>query len=121
MSKQYVNDGRTINVTASGSAIPAGSPVVVGALLAVAVADIADGATGACSIEGVHEIPATTGAAFVQGRSIVWDVSAGSANDHAASSASGDLSGGCVAMETKTAGAGDSVKVKLNVGVNAIG
>lgn len=119
MATNRISDGKTLNYTPSGSTVTSGSVVVVGGLLGVALTDIADGATGALAIEGVFDLPAVVGAEFVAGRGITWDVSAnagaGAADDHAATPATGDLTGQSVALETKTAGASDTVRVKLNV------
>lgn len=120
MATNRVNAGETTNHTPSGAAVSSGSVVVLGEMLGVAAADIADGGTGAVNVEGVYELPAVSGAAFVHGRAIVWDVSAGAADDHDATAASGDLTGGCLAWETKTAGNGDTIRVKLNVGPSTV-
>jgi predicted RecA/RadA family phage recombinase len=123
-NSKNAQDGNVISVTA-GSALTAGQPVVVGRLRGVAVTDIANGAVGPVAIAGVYELPAVNGAAFVTGQPIVWDVSANSgagyADDASATAATGDLSLGCISMETKTASAaGELVKVKLNVGPNTV-
>jgi predicted RecA/RadA family phage recombinase len=106
--------------TPSGSAVSSGDAVVVGGLLGVAATDIAVGAEGVLSIEGVHRLPAVTGAEFVAGQGIVWDASVGLADDASATPATGDLTVGCRAMETVTAAAGASVAVKINVGPNTV-
>lgn len=117
----YVNTGSDVLYSNSGDAIVKGEVVVVGRLLGVAQEDIAaTSGTGRVAISGVHNIPAVTGAAFVQGQPIVWDVSADLADDAAATPATGDLSLGCIAMQTVTAAAGASVAVKLNVGPNTV-
>lgn len=125
MTTRYVNPGDTIRYTPSGSAVSSGAPVVIGQLLGIPIADIADGEEGAVAVRGVYKVPAVDGAAFVKGQPIVWDVSADSGNgladDHNATPASGDLSGGCIVMDDDfTASAGDYVAVALNVGPNTV-
>lgn len=98
----------------SGSAILSGSVVVVGALLGVAVADIADGESGAVRISGVCSLPKSTSTAVSAGDALDYDVSAEQL-DAIGTPASGDLVGCCVAVAD--ASESDSeVDVLLNVG-----
>ena len=57
MAKNYVQEGDVIDyANASGSTITSGTPVLIGARLGVALADIANGATGSVQVEGVFTI-----------------------------------------------------------------
>lgn len=109
MADNYVQAGDVIQYTA-GADITAGSVVKIGALLGVALTDIANGATGSVAIRGVFTVPKVSAAVIAQGERLVWDVSAASGagefDDSAASPATGDVSGeAAVAWE----GAGNGV------------
>lgn len=119
MATNYVSDGGVILYSNSGSAISSGDVVVVGEQIGVALVDIANGATGSVQIDGVFSLPKVSGAVIAQGESVIWDASAGAFDDNAATPATGDVSGCCVAVEA----AGDGVTtiaVKLNVGVGTV-
>lgn len=125
MATNYVYEGKRLSYTNTGSAISAGDVVVVGKLLCVALEDIAaTTGTGELATEGVWEIPKVDAAVITQGQSITWDVSAasgaGEADDQAATPASGDLTLGCIAWESKGATSGATIKVKINVGPNTV-
>jgi predicted RecA/RadA family phage recombinase len=118
MATNYIQAGEVIDFTA-GSDISSGDVVAVGNLVGVAITDIANGAVGAVSVEGVWSLPKVSAAVIGAGETVNYDVSAGSFDDNAATAATGDLTGGCVAVEA--AGNGDTVvKVKINVGANAV-
>lgn len=121
MATNYVNDGCVITYSNSGSAISAGDVVVVGEQIGVALVDIAaTTGTGSVQLEGVFDLPKVDAAVIAQGESVIWDSSAGKFDDNAATPASGDVSGCCVAMEGKGATTGETIKVKLNVGVGTV-
>lgn len=109
MADNYVAPGDVIQYTA-GADITSGSVVKIGALLGVALTDIANGATGSVAIRGVFTVPKVSAAVIAQGERLVWDVSAASGagefDNSAASPATGDVSGeAAVAFE----GAGNGV------------
>lgn len=95
--KNYTRDGNTVDYTNAGSLIAAGTLVVLGNTLGVAATDIATGETGAVYISGQFTLPKVTGAVFVQGEKLIWDVSAGKFDDSAATPATGDITGGAIA------------------------
>jgi len=118
MATNYIQPGEVIDFTA-GADISSSDVVVVGNLIGVAIADIANGSVGAVSIEGVWSLPKVSAAVIGAGETVNYDVSAKKFDDNAATAATGDLSGGCVAVEA--AGNGETfVLVKLNVGANAV-
>jgi len=119
MTKLYSGEGNVIDITLGGTVI-AGAMVAIGHLLGVYLSGGDSGDVVPVQISGVFSLPAVTGAAFTVGESVVWDTSVDLIDDEAATEAAGDLSAGCIAMETLTAGAGDSILVKLNVGPNTI-
>lgn len=118
MATSYVQKGEVIDHT-PGSDVSAGDVLVIGNLIGVAHTDIASGEVGAVGISGVYELPKVSAAVIAAGETVNYDVSAGEFDDNAATAATGDLTGGCVAVAA--AGNGDTtVQVKINVGANAV-
>ncbi len=99
MTTNFVQRGDVVNYTA-GANIAAGDLVVMGHTIGVALTDIANGATGAVAIEGVFTVPKVSAAVFAVGEKLILDVSATppAFDDSAATPASGDITGGAVAM-----------------------
>lgn len=112
MATNFNQSGTTLNWTnGTGSTVTSGTMLALGALLVVAMTDIADGETGAVSAEGVFALPKGSNA-ISAGDAVDLDVSAG-AIDKVAAPASGDLVGCGVAWED--AASGDAlVMVKIN-------
>lgn len=107
MTTKFIQPGAVIDYTAGGN-ITAGTVVPVGALLGVALADIASGDSGPVQISGVFSVPKVSGAVIAQGERLVWDVSAGAFDDSAATPATGDVSGeAAVAFEAAGNGVTD--------------
>lgn len=109
---QYI--GKTMRYTPSGVSVEKNEILVIGGLLAIALADIADGETGDVAIEEVWELPKLDAAVIAQGDYVDYDVSAGEIDDNAMTPASGDLSDCGVAMEGKGATTGEYIAVKIN-------
>lgn len=120
MATNFIQTGDVITYSNSGSAISSGDVVVMGNIIGVALVDIAaTTGTGAVAIEGVFEVPKVTAAVITQGQKVMYDVSVSKFDDSLATPATGDVSGCCVAVESK--GASDTtIKVKLNVGVGTV-
>jgi len=114
MATNYQQPGEVLDYpNSSGSTITSGTVLVVGNILGVALADIADGATGSVGISGVYTCPKVSGAVIAQGESLTWDADAGAFDDSAATPASGDVTGP-PAVAFEAAGNGDtSLAVKL--------
>jgi predicted RecA/RadA family phage recombinase len=72
--KNYIQEGEVVTLTAP-YAVSSGGGALVGALFGVAVTDVANGAEGEFSIEGVYTLPKATGA-LTQGAKVYWDNSA---------------------------------------------
>lgn len=114
MAKNYIQDGKVINFTA-GADVESGQVVVVGSIVGIAAADVANGSTGSLIVEGVVEIPAAT-AAITVGAPVYWDADGdpvgGTAGSGAATATATDntLIGYAVAAKGST---GATVKVKL--------
>ncbi len=86
--------------TNGGSAVVAGGIVAMGNMIGVALVDIAGSATGSVDFTPgrvFSGIPKVTGAVFVVGEKLIWDVSAGKFDDSAATPASGDITGAVTA------------------------
>lgn len=102
MATNFVQPGDVLTYTnATGAAIDAGAVVTLGALgdatLAVALVDIANGASGSVQIRGVFTVAKVSAAVFKQGESLIWDASAAAFDDNQATPAEGDVSGSAIA------------------------
>ena len=117
--KNFVQPGDSMPYTNGGSDITAGSVVVTGNQIGVASVDIASGATGELRMSGVFTLPKVSGAVFVAGEKLLWDVSAGAFDDAAAVAATGDVSGCCVAHAAGSNGQ-TTAAVRINVGVGTV-
>ena len=109
MANNYVQEGDVIDyANASGSTITSGTPVLIGARLGVALADIANGATGSVQVEGVFTVPKLGTDVVAAGALLYWD----NTNKRLTTTASGNtLSGFAVAA----AGSGvTAVNIKIN-------
>ena len=110
MATNYVQEGKTLNVNASGADIASGDFVPIGTIAGIAKTDIADGKTGAAHITGVFSVPKASGA-VTQGQKLYWN----STNSNLTTTASGNTISGVAA---EAAASGDSnVKILLNVGL----
>lgn len=75
--KNFVQKGKVLDYTnETGSTIVAGSVVVVGALVGIAVADILDTETGSVELHGVFKDLPKAAVALVQGEAVYWTGSA---------------------------------------------
>lgn len=97
MTTASVQKGDVINYTA-GAEIDSGDVVVTGHTIGVALTDIANGDVGAIAIEGVFTVPKVSAAVFTVGEKLIYDVSASAFDDSAATPASGDITGGAIAV-----------------------
>lgn len=71
-----IQDGEFLEYSNSGSAISAGSVVVVGERIGIAVTDIAaTTGVGTLQMDKVHELAKTTSQAWVQGDKLFYDAS----------------------------------------------
>lgn len=101
MTDKFVQRGDVMNYVAGGT-ITNGQVVVMGHTLGVALKGGSSGDTIPVAIEGVFELPKVSAAVFVQGEKLIFDISAaagaGEFDDSAASPATGDITGGAIAM-----------------------
>ncbi|WP_226649336.1 DUF2190 family protein [Microbulbifer variabilis] len=94
MATNFVQDGRMLDYTNSTSAaISSGQVVPVGAVLGVAMDDIAVGTSGVIAIDGVFTVPKVSAAEIGQGETLTWVVSSSSFDSNAATAATGDITG----------------------------
>lgn len=98
MSKNMVSrDGFVMDYVCAGT-IANGAVVDMLHCIGVALKDGAAGDIIPVAIEGVFELPKVAAAVFVQGEKLIWDDSAGAFDDSAATPATGDITGGVIAM-----------------------
>lgn len=116
MTTKGVQRGDVLDWTnGTGSAVASGDVVEIKHALGVALTDIANGAVGAVAIEGCFTVPKVSGAVWVVGEKLIWDTSANAFDDSAATPASGDITGGAIAMAAGADGETTAV-VKLTPG-----
>ena len=104
--KNSVQDGKYLDLTAP-SAMASGDARMIGGLLGVAVADIANGEVGAMAVEGVYELPKESAAAFTEGEICYWNAGANNFDE----SAVGRF--GCAVAVEAAIATTTTVKVKL--------
>ena len=104
MENKIADGGTVPYANASGSTIASGAVVAFGNTIGIAVADIPTGTTGTLQVQGRFTVPKVSGAVFVAGEKLIWDASAGAFDDSAATPASGDITGGVVAVSAGTNG-----------------
>jgi len=119
MSINYVARGDVLNFVTAG-AVASGAVVVMGHTLGVALkAATASGETIPVAIEGVFTVPKVAAAVFAQGEKLIFDISAASGagefDDSSATPATGDITGGAIAM-VAGANAETTCVVKLTPG-----
>lgn len=120
MSTKQVQKGDVIQfANSSGSAIAANAPVVIGALVGVALVDIPDGESGSVAIAEVYKLPKTSAAVITQGSKVVFDVSASETQAQGFSTATGDVVSFGVAFAAAGAGVTE-VPVLLTPGTGTV-
>ena len=75
---EFLQNGKVMHYTNPSASDPILylTPVVVGELVGVALADIAPKEEGSLAVEGVFRLPAKNGEAFAVGQQLYWDPSA---------------------------------------------
>lgn len=109
MAKNFIHEGDVLNYTA-GANIASGQFVLIGAIGGVAIAAIANGATGAVRVKGVFSVPKATGA-VTQGAKLYWDAT----NSVLTTTASGNTIVGVAAAAAQSGDA--TAQILLNVGL----
>ncbi|WP_444958095.1 capsid cement protein [Microbulbifer sp. ZKSA002] len=108
MATNFVQDGRMLDYTNITSAdITSGQVVPVGAVLGVAMDDIAVGESGVIAIDGVFTVPKVSAAEIDQGETLTWVVASSSFDNNAATVTTGDITG-ATAFAAENAGSRQS-------------
>jgi predicted RecA/RadA family phage recombinase len=112
-----IHEGKLFPWTNStGSDVASGDIVAIGAILAVATVDIADGESGTVMTRYAVKAPKLDTAAIDQGTTLTWDVSEGAFDDGAATPDTGDITG-AAAYAMSFAGLGTTVVEVVLTGV----
>ena len=118
MTVKYVQEGNVLSYIAGGT-ITAGDVVVVKHNIGVALKSGVSGDVIPVAIEGCFTVPKVSAAVWVVGEKLIYDVSAGQFDDSAATPATGDITGGVMAMAAGANGETTAV-VKLTPGNNTL-
>lgn len=73
--KNYICEGENIEFTA-GADVKSGDPVVIGELVGISATDVANGAEGVASIEGVYVVKKKAADVVAKGALLYWDATA---------------------------------------------
>jgi len=110
MATNFIQEGKALDYTPSGSSLVSGEFLLLGIIGAVAATAIADGKTGAVHVSGVFSVPKASGA-ITQGAKLYWN----STNSNLTTTATGNT---IVGVAAEAAASGDAnVKILLNVGL----
>jgi len=110
MSTNFIQEGKSLNHTPSGVSLVSGQFILIGAIGAIALTDIADGKTGTVHVSGVFSVPKATGA-ITQGAKLYWN----STNSNLTTTATANT---IVGIAAAAAASGDAnVNILLNIGL----
>ncbi len=108
----FINEGRRLPYSNTGSAISSGDVVILGGSIGIAVDDIAaTTGTGVLEVEGVHQLAAASADTFAVGMQLYWST----ANANLTTTATSNKKAG-FAWIAKASGT-VLAQVKLNVNV----
>ena len=102
-----IQDGRVLDITLAAD-VKGGDVVALGNICGVAVTDGTTGQTIAVEVEGVFDLPAVSGTAFIVGDALYWNGTA------ATKTATGNPPLG-LAVQAKTTGS-TTARVRLGLG-----
>jgi predicted RecA/RadA family phage recombinase len=105
--KNFIQHGRTLTVPAPTGGVVSGAVVIIGALVAIANADAAEGEDVALETAGVFELPKTSAQAWTVGAKIYWDAT----NAVATTTSSGNTLMGIAAAAAANPSATGLVKI----------
>lgn len=107
MQATFVQQGDGVDFVAA-SDVNCGDVVVQGDLVGIATADVANGATGTITVEGVFDVAKNSAISISAGAKIYWDAT----NSQAVTTASGNK---LIGKAVEAAGAGATlVRVRLS-------
>lgn len=120
MAQNFIQEGKRIKYTnGTGSTITSGSIVIIGALIGIALLDIADGDSGEVALDGVWELPKVTGTAMTQGDELFYNSGTNkvtkTATDKAIGCAFADQASGDTTVKVKLYGQGNGIPVAATV------
>lgn len=78
--KNLIQPGKSIDITAPAGGVTSGLIVVIGSLIGVGAATVAQGEQVAISTEGVFELPKVSALAIATGDKVYWDAVAKNVN-----------------------------------------
>jgi predicted RecA/RadA family phage recombinase len=110
--KNFVQPGKSIDVAAPAGGVISGNIAVIGSLIGVAAATVAQGEQVALSTEGVFEMAKVSALAIATGDKVYWDAAAKNVNK---TSAGNTLVGIAVADA-----ANPSATVKIKLGATTV-
>jgi len=112
--QKYIQEGKALDYTnGTGLAIASGDVVIIGSLAAVAMVDIADGATGSVLTEGVVELTKDAPLVISMGDELFWNTTDKEVTKTATDKPIGIAAAGALSAATK-------VQVKLAGNGNGI-
>ena len=100
--KNYIQEGKTLELTAPTGGVVSGNAYLIGALLVVAVADAAETEKFNGTAQGVFELAKATGQAWTEGAKLYWD----NTNSRFTTTASGNTLAG---VAVAAAASGDAI------------
>lgn len=122
MATNRVQRGDIITVPAAAAQV-SGQPVVVGALVGVAMNSVAIGVDNEIAITEVYNLPKLDAAVITVGMKVAFDITAGAdgeVDDDAITPAAGDITNFGIAMEGKGATTSETIAVRLSPGSGVI-
>lgn len=103
--KNYVQDGRVLDLTAPAGGLASGQAALIGGLFAVATKAAAAGVKVSMAVEGVFVLPKATGAGLTEGQKAYWT----------GTQISGTASGNTLIGHVIEDAASDATEVKVRV------
>lgn len=97
--KNFIQDGKRINLTAPSGGVVAGLLYIIGSLIVISQDTVSEGKTFVGYTEGVFELPKATGA-VTEGVKLYWD----STNSVLTTTASGNTFAGYATESSASAG-----------------
>lgn len=73
MAKNFVQEGKTLTLTAPSGGVTAGAGVLIGTLFGVALSTAAVGESFEMGISGVYDIASDAADTFNEGEAVFWD------------------------------------------------
>jgi len=91
--QNFVNPGKTLELTAPTGGVVSGTPYKIGVIVGIAGNTIAETLPFPLAVEGVFDVPKASGTAWAEGDALYWD---DVAKNFTKTSTSNTLAGYCV-------------------------